>query len=79
MSEKNKAKQLLNKILKGRPQPSAPRAGYKASGTRYEKDDQEDLTVLLFRVTISVITNETKMFSFYKTVYYLCRNQMSFL
>lgn len=37
MSEKNKAKQLLNKILKERPQPSAPRAGYKASGSRYEK------------------------------------------
>jgi len=37
MSEKNKAKQLLNKILKGRPQPSSPRAGYKASGSRYEK------------------------------------------
>ena len=37
MAEKNKAKAFLNKVLKGRPQPSAPRAGYKASGSRYEK------------------------------------------
>lgn len=37
MAQNNKAKALLNKILKGRPQHSAPRAGYKASGTRYEK------------------------------------------
>jgi hypothetical protein len=37
MAEKNKAKSLLNRLLKGRPQPSAPRAGYKASGSRYEK------------------------------------------
>ncbi len=34
---KKSAKSLLNKVLKGRPQPSAPRAGYKASGSRYEK------------------------------------------
>lgn len=33
----NKAKAFLNSILKGRPMPSAPRAGYKASGSRYEK------------------------------------------
>lgn len=32
----NKAKALLDKLLKGRPQPSAPRAGYKASGSRYQ-------------------------------------------
>lgn len=36
MAEKNKVKTFLNKVLKGRPQPSAPRAGYKASGSRYE-------------------------------------------
>lgn len=35
MSDKSKARALLNKILKGRPQPSAPRSGYKASGSRY--------------------------------------------
>ena len=34
---KNETKVFLNKVLKGRPQPSAPRAGYKASGSRYEK------------------------------------------
>ena len=33
---KGKAKEFLNKVLKGRPQPSAPRAGYKASGSRYD-------------------------------------------
>lgn len=33
----NKAKAILDKFLKARPQPSAPRAGYKASGSRYEK------------------------------------------
>lgn len=37
MDSTNKVKSLLNKVLKGRPQPSAPRAGYKASGSRYEK------------------------------------------
>ena len=37
MAEKNKAKAFLDKALKGRPKPSAPRAGYKASGSRYEK------------------------------------------
>ena len=36
MAEKNKARTLLNKILKGRPQPQSPRSGYKASGSRYE-------------------------------------------
>ena len=35
MAEKNKAKAFLNKVLKGRPKPSAPRAGYLASGRRY--------------------------------------------
>ena len=30
-----KAKAWLNEVLKGRPQPSAPRSGYKASGSRY--------------------------------------------
>ena len=35
-NRENKAKSLLNKILKGRPQPSAPRAGFKASGSRYD-------------------------------------------
>lgn len=33
--KENKAMAFLNKVLKGRPQPSAPRAGYKASGSRY--------------------------------------------
>lgn len=37
MAEKNKVKMLLDRVSKGRPQPSAPRAGYKASGSRYEK------------------------------------------
>ena len=35
---KEKKKKLLSglsKALKGRPMPSAPRAGYKASGSRY--------------------------------------------
>jgi hypothetical protein len=32
-----KFKAVLNKVLKDRPKPSAPRAGYKASGSRYEK------------------------------------------
>lgn len=32
---KGKVKELLNKVIKGRPQPPAPRAGYKASGSRY--------------------------------------------
>ena len=31
----NTAKEFLNKLLKSRPKPSAPRAGYKASGSRY--------------------------------------------
>ena len=31
------AKEFLNKALKGRPQPSAPRAGVKISGSRYDK------------------------------------------
>lgn len=36
MRKENKAKAFLNKVFKGRPQPSAPRAGYKASGSRYD-------------------------------------------
>lgn len=36
MAKKNKARTLLNRILKDRPQPQSPRAGYKASGSRYE-------------------------------------------
>lgn len=33
----NRAKNFLNRVIKGRPKPSAPRAGYKASGSRYDK------------------------------------------
>lgn len=33
----NKIKRFLNNNIKGRPRPSAPRAGYKASGSRYGK------------------------------------------
>ena len=36
MTEKNKFIKLLDKIV-ARPKPSAPRAGFKASGSRYEK------------------------------------------
>lgn len=36
MAEKNKFIKLLDKIV-ARPKPSAPRAGFKASGSRYEK------------------------------------------
>ena len=31
----NKLKAFFDKIAKDRPKPSAPRAGYKASGSRY--------------------------------------------
>ena len=34
-NKENRAKAFLNKVIKGRPQPPAPRAGYKASGSRY--------------------------------------------
>lgn len=33
----NKIKRTLNDKIKGRPKPSTPRAGYKASGARYDK------------------------------------------
>lgn len=32
----NKLKEMVNRLTKGRPKPSAPRAGFKASGSRYE-------------------------------------------
>jgi hypothetical protein len=32
---KGKTKEFLNKVLRGRPQPSAPRAGVKVSKSRY--------------------------------------------
>ena len=32
----NKLKNTLKAMLKGRPKPSAPRAGFKASGSRYD-------------------------------------------
>ena len=35
MAIKNKAQAFLDKFIKSRPQPSAPRAGYKANGSRY--------------------------------------------
>lgn len=37
MAKKSKmtAREFVDKFLKGRPKPSAPRAGYKASGSRY--------------------------------------------
>lgn len=34
--KENRARAFLNKVLKGRPQPSAPRAGFKVSGSRYD-------------------------------------------
>ena len=33
----SRAKNFLNRVIKGRPKPSAPRAGYKASGSRYDR------------------------------------------
>lgn len=35
MKTVNKLKTLLEKSIKGRPKPLTPRAGYKASGSRY--------------------------------------------
>lgn len=35
MTIKKKIKDALGKVIKGRPRPSAPRAGYLASGRRY--------------------------------------------
>jgi hypothetical protein len=36
MATKNKAQRFLDKIVKGRPKPQAPTAGYLASGRRYD-------------------------------------------
>lgn len=45
--KKNTTREFLNKLLKGRPQPSAPRSGYKASGSRYGNGDSYEIIVLI--------------------------------